>query len=59
MSPNAPVLLVKGCTYDHEGEPLYRSVQVFSGERFKLAISQDVYWENWLHGGCRHLTHLL
>lgn len=46
LSPNAPVLLVKGCTYDHEGEPLYRSVQVFSGERFKIAISQDVYWEN-------------
>ncbi|MFZ5974909.1 MAG: GntR family transcriptional regulator [Bacillota bacterium] len=45
LRPNSPVLLVKGCTYDVEGVPLYRSVQIFSGDKFKVNISKNASWE--------------
>ena len=45
LRPNAPVLLVRGCTYAADETPLYRSVQVFSGHKFKVNISKNPSWE--------------
>lgn len=41
---NAPILLVHGCTCDTDNNPLYRSVQVFAGNKFKVNISQNASW---------------
>ena len=45
LRSNAAVLLVKGCTYDIAGNPLYRSVQILSGEKFKVNISKNIIWD--------------
>ena len=45
LRSNTPVLLVRGCTYDTDGIPLYRSVQVLSGQKFKINIAKNVSWE--------------
>ena len=44
LASNAPVLLIKGVTMDANNVPLYRSVQILSGDWVKISISKDVYW---------------
>lgn len=45
LHPNTSSLLVRGCIYDVEDVPLYRSVQVLSGHKFKVNISKNPSWD--------------
>jgi len=41
LLPDTPVLLVRGCTFDTDNNPIYRSVQVLAGNKLKVNISKD------------------